>query len=273
VQIDLIAVGELMLDVIVPPLRPGRAEHDRIDVRAGGIPVTAALAATRTGASTAVAGRVGDDPAAAAIEHALSRAGVDLWLAVDAQLPTGTFVQSGQAIVADRGANAALAAGDLPATLDARCVLVSGYALLHQDTSAAGRAAIERARAEHVAVVAPAAPLVERVGARGFHRLAEGATAVIANEEEARVLTGLEPPQAAAELARRYSLACVTAGAGGAFAATRDEVLHAPAAGDGAGQMTGAGDAFAGVLLSSLVRGARLADALSAACAEAGHRA
>ncbi len=87
------------------------------------------------------------------------------------------------------------------------------------------------------------------------------------------MLTGLDPPQAAAELARRYSLACVTAGAGGAFAATREEVLHAPAAGDGAGQMTGAGDAFAGVLLSSLVRGARLADALPAACAEAGRRA
>jgi sugar/nucleoside kinase (ribokinase family) len=102
-QIDLLAVGELMLDVIIPPLRPGRAAHDRIDVRAGGIPVTAALAATRTGAGAAVAGRVGDDPAAAAIEHALSRAGVDLWLAVDAQLPTGTFVQSGDAIVARPG--------------------------------------------------------------------------------------------------------------------------------------------------------------------------
>jgi len=272
VQIDLIAVGELMLDVIVPPLQPGRAAHDRIDVRAGGIPVTAALAARRTGAAAAVAGRVGDDPAAAAIQHALSRAGVDLWLTVDAQLPTGTFVRSGDTIVADRGVNAALTAGDLPATLDARCVLVSGYALLHEDTSAAGRAAIERAQGECIAVVAPAAPLVERVGAREFHRLAEGATAVIANDEEARVLTGLEPPAAAVELTRRYSLACVTAGAGGAFAATRDEVLHVPAAG-GAGQITGAGDTFAGVLLSSLVRGARLADALSAACAEAGRRA
>jgi hypothetical protein len=98
VQIDLIAVGKLMLDVIVPPLRPGRAAHGRIDVRADGIPVTAALAARRTGAGTAVAGRVGDDPAAVAIEHALSRAGVELWLAVDAQLPTGTFVLRSAAV-------------------------------------------------------------------------------------------------------------------------------------------------------------------------------
>jgi sugar/nucleoside kinase (ribokinase family) len=268
-RIDVLAVGELMLDVIVPPIEPGRAVHEGVSVRAGGIPVNAALAAARTGAATAVAGRVGDDPAAAAIERALQRAGVSPLLAVDADLPTGTFVQSGESIVADRGANAAFAPADLPAVLEAGCVLVSGYTLLHEDTSDAGRAAIERARATAIAVVAPAAPLIARAGRRTFHELAKGATAIIANSEEAHLLTGLEPREAAVELATRYSLACVTAGTAGAFAASEGGVLHEPASDPADGQMTGAGDAFAGVLLSLLARGTQLSAALSTACAEA----
>jgi ribokinase len=270
VAFDVIAVGELMLDVIVPPLHAARAVHDGISVRAGGVPVNAALAAARDGATAAVVGRVGDDPAAAAVERALSTAGVTPLLAVDRERSTGTFVQSGDAIVADRGANAALAPADVPASLEAHCVLVSGYALLHDDTEAAGRAAIERSGGLHTAVVTPAAPLLERVGARRFHRLAEGATAVVANREEARVLTGLEPPAAAAELAKRYSLACVTADAAGAFASTGRGVLHAPAAAAARGDETGAGDAFAGALLASLARGSDLGEALAAAATAAG---
>ena len=111
-------VGEVMLDVFVAK----DARHGAIRVRAGGTPVNAALA---VGADAVVIGRVGNDPAAAAVRAAL--AAVDARLAVDSTLATGTYVELADGTVhADRGANAALALDDvLPLTADA--VLLSGY--------------------------------------------------------------------------------------------------------------------------------------------------
>lgn len=107
-----------MLDVFVA----SGERHGEIRVRAGGTPVNAALA---IGARAAVVGRVGDDAAAAAIRHQLHE--LELRLAVDRDLPTGTYVELADGTVfANRGANAALALDDvLPLTADA--VLVSGY--------------------------------------------------------------------------------------------------------------------------------------------------
>ena len=264
---DLIAVGEVLLDVTVAELVPGRVSHAPAFVRAGGVPVNAALAAV--GARCAVVGRVGADPAAAAVRAALEGAGVEAILAVDDELPTGTFVESGhgeaRAIAVDRGASARLSAADLP-PLAARAVLVSGHVLLRDDTFAAARAALEAAAAPLVAVVA-AGP----IGA-DFHERARGANVLLANEEEAWALTGLGPAEAAAELARRYELVVVTAGAEGAVAARRGELVVARPSRPLEFGRAGAGDAFAGVLLVSLAAGVELQAALDRAC-EAGLRA
>jgi sugar/nucleoside kinase (ribokinase family) len=109
-------VGEVMLDVLVAD----DARHGTIRVRVGGTPVNAALA---IGPDGVVIGRVGDDPAAAAVRAVLPHAR----LAVDPTLPTGTFVELADGTVhADRGANAALSLDDvLPLAADA--VLLSGY--------------------------------------------------------------------------------------------------------------------------------------------------
>lgn len=269
-RFDVVAVGEVMLDVIVPPFEPRRALHAPISVRAGGVPANAALAAAQSGAAVAVVGRVGDDPAAAAIRRALADGGVTALLSTDAGRPTGTFVSSGDAVVADRGANAALIPADVPEPLDARSVLVSGYALLQDDTAAAARAAIERGGL--AMVVAAATPILARVGAQRFHELADGAAVVLANREEARVLTGAEPPAAAAELATRYGIACVTADADGAYASAGADVFHLPAAGPPPADTAGTGDAFAGVFLASLVRGDDVEAALAAASRATGAR-
>src|SRR3569833_2321889 len=104
-----------MLDVFVST----EARHGSIEVRVGGTPVNAARAA---GPAAFVVGRVGDDAAAAAVRAELSRAR----LAVDPDLPTGTYIELADGTVfADRGANAALALVDvLP--LDADVGLLSG---------------------------------------------------------------------------------------------------------------------------------------------------
>jgi sugar/nucleoside kinase (ribokinase family) len=239
--------------------------HGPVFVRPGGVPVHAALAAARAGGRVAVVGRVGRDPAAAAIRDALARADAEALLTEDAERPSGTFVEAGDAIAADRGASAALAPGDIPSPLVAGAVLVSGHALLHDDTVTAARLALTSARARHVAVVAASARLIESLGATVFHERAAGTTVLFANADEARALTGLDASAAAGELARRYPLVCVTSGDAGAFAAADSTVIHVGAR-SVSGRSTGAGDALAGVLLVSLVRGLELRPALEAAC-------
>jgi sugar/nucleoside kinase (ribokinase family) len=238
-------------------------------VRAGGVPVNAALAAAAAGARCAVVGRVGSDPAAAAIRAALEAAGVEAILAVDDELTTGSFVESGsgetKAISADRGASALLSPADIP-RLEARAVLVSGHVLLRDDTAPAARAALESAVAPLVAVVA-AGP----IGA-DFHERARGANVLFANEDEAAALTGLDLREAALALAELYELAFVTAGAAGAVAASNGELVVARPREQTRSDRSGAGDAFAGVLLVSLASGAELQFALDQAC-EAGRLA
>jgi len=269
IELDLIAVGEVLLDVTVAELVPGRVSHAPVSVRAGGVPVNAALAAAAHGARTAVVGRVGSDPAAAAVRAELGAAGVEAILAADDELPTGTFVETGEgderAISADRGASARLSPGDIP-SLEARAVLVSGHALLRDDTAPAARAALESAVAPLIAVVA-AGP----IGA-DFHERAKGAIVLFANEDEARTLTGLEPREAALALAELYEVAVVTAGAAGAVAASGGEIAVARPSETVRSQRSGAGDAFAGVFLVELAGGVSLQEALARAC-EAGRRA
>jgi sugar/nucleoside kinase (ribokinase family) len=259
----------VLLDVTVAELVPGRVSHAPVSVRAGGVPANAALAAAALGARCAVVGRVGSDPAASAIRAGLEAAGVIAMLAVDGELATGTFVEAGQgearAISADRGASARLGPGDIP-SLEAAAVLVSGHALLRDDTAPAARAALEAARAPLVAVVA-AGP----IGA-DFHARANGANVVLANEQEARALTGLELRDAALALAELYEIAVVTAGAAGAVAVSGGKVVVARPSEPVRSGRSGAGDAFAGVLLVSLAGGADLQQALDRAC-EAGRRA
>jgi sugar/nucleoside kinase (ribokinase family) len=268
---DLAAVGEVLLDISVPALAPGQVTHSRIQIRPGGTPVNAAFAAAALGARSAVVGRVGADLAGSGIRAALAEAGVDALLAVDEEVVTGTFVETDvggeRAVAADRGASANLHVDDIPASLEAGAVLVSGYALLHDDSVAAAVAALARADAPWIAVSMGSAALVERCGADEVHARTTGANVFLANEAEASALTGREPDKAVAELARHYGVACVTKGPRGAVAAIRETRLErvAPAYASTA-QFTGAGDAFAAAFLLSLVRGADLRDALAAAC-------
>ena len=198
-------VGEVMLDVFVGT----QARHGPIRTAVGGTPVNAARAA---GTAAFVVGRVGNDAAAAAIRAELPGAR----LAVDFDLPTGTYVELADGTVyADRGANAALALVDvLP--LDAAVVLLSGNVdvpvLDHVD--ARWRAFVCTPRTQAV----PAA-----------------ANVVFANDEEAARL----------EIGDR-EIVVVTHGAAGATV----NGTHLAPTGD---TETGAGDRLAGRFLAGLL--------------------
>jgi sugar/nucleoside kinase (ribokinase family) len=264
---DLIAVGDVMLDGALPaPIAGGRV-HGRIELRAGGSAAGAALAAARLGARATVIGRVGADAAGRLVEDTLAAAGVEPLLARDAEACTGcVVVVGGTSIVADPGASLRLAPHDLPATLEARAVLVSGYSLLQPGPEAAARAALERARTNCLAVDAASARLVARFGVDRFLDATATAGILLANAEEARTLTGLDVDEAALMLAQRYRIVCVKLGRAGALAATGGEIARAEVQPVDRTDTLGTGDAFAGGFLLSLSRGVDLAVALRAGC-------
>jgi sugar/nucleoside kinase (ribokinase family) len=204
-------VGEVMLDVFVATAD----RHGDVRVRAGGTPVNAALA---IGRDAVVIGRVGDDPAAAAIRHGLL--GLELRLAVDPDLPTGTFVELADGTVhADRGANARLALDDvLPLAADA--VLLSG--------------SVDLPLLDHVAARWRAFVCTPRT-----QQVPSAANVVFANDQEAARL----------ELGGR-EIVVVTHGARGATVQRGGTTTHLEPTGD---TRTGAGDRMAGRFLASLL--------------------
>ena len=268
---DLIAVGDVMLDGALPAPVVGGRVHGRIELRAGGSVVNAALAAVRLGASAAVVGRVGADPAGRLVADTLAAAGVTPLLARDVETPTGcVVVVGGTSIVADPGASARLTPDDLPATLEAGAVLVSGYSLLQPGAEAAARAALEGARTDCLAVDAASARLVAAFGVDRFLEATAAAGVLLANAEEARTLTGLDADDAARALALRYRVVCVKLGRAGAIAASGGRHRATPPCSRSrAWSAPGAGDAFAAGLLLALAGGAELAAALQAGCAAA----
>jgi sugar/nucleoside kinase (ribokinase family) len=252
--VDLLAVGEVMVDVVAPPAEPGR-NHAPIALRAGGSAINAAQAAAALGAKATVVARVGADPAGALLRATLLDAGVKPRFAVDGELPTGCFVQLGERIVADRGANAAFAVDDL-GLLEADVVLVSGYLLL-DETAAAATAALE-APAEWVGVDVASAGLAARDDAR--ERL-QPARVLFANAGEAAALTGRAPEAAARELAATHEVVVIKLGSAGALATSGNGVVRSPAA--LAEPWLGDGDAFDAGVLVGLARGFDLDAALT----------
>ena len=269
---DLICVGDVMLDVRVDAaaLARGGDVHGRVALRPGGTSANAAVWAVSIGASARVHGRVGADVVGRLLRSELEGHGVEAALVDDPSAPTGTmlvvFETGERSMVADRGANARLTPDDLPQQLEAGAVLVSGYLLLQEGAREAGLEAIRRARADWIAVEAGTWPIVEALGGDGFDALAKGSTFVLANEREAEVLTGKDADGATRALGHRYRGACVKRGARGAVMVLDGHRYEAAAEAVEASDPTGAGDAFDGVLLASLVTGADPQEALVAAC-------
>lgn len=236
--------------------------------------MNAAVAAASADASATVVGRVGDDRAGDLVAAALADRGIDARLARDPELPTGTAVAfaadpSSVGVVANRGANARLSPGDLPAVLDADALFVSGFALFQEGSAAAARAALQRFAGSWAGVDLASPKLA---AAAALDEVAQGAAVVFATAEEARALTGAGPEEAARALASRFAIACVKLGAEGAIASYDGRLERRAAAPVVRSAPFGAGDAFAAALLVALARGSSPPQALERGC-EAGARA
>ena len=263
-SVTFVAVGDVMLDVAVAG---GAGDHDAVArVRTGGTAVNAAVAAAAAGARATAVGRAGDDDGGAAVRAALAAAGVRDGVAHAADEATGVVLRLDGRLHVDRGANRGLRPEHVAAER-ADALLVSGFALLHEDTRAAGRAALA-AGAAWTGATGGSAGLAARAGVDAF----AGARVLVVDAEEARALTGSAPEEAARQLASRHELACVTLGAAGAVLAGPGDASLRRAAPPPElvlkqHKLRGAGDAFAAVLLVELARGAEPEAALAAACA------
>jgi sugar/nucleoside kinase (ribokinase family) len=274
----VLVVGDVCTDVVAVlsgAPAPGSDRPARIRSRGGGAGANVAVHLARLGVPVALAGCVGDDVAGAVLAAELTAAGVELHLRVDADAATGTIVSlvepDGQrSMLADRGANLSLRPEDLPPAVSGGHLHVSGYTLLDPGSRDAGLAALAAAAAAGCSISVDPASTGPLAG-YGIERwLADtsGATLLLPNADEARLLTGCtDPADAARELAREHAVVAVSLGAEGALWASEDTVLHRPAHATTVVDTTGAGDAFAAGLLSSWLAGGEPVAALEAGLA------
>jgi ribokinase len=262
----IVVLGDVMVDVVchlAGPIATGSDSPASISMGGGGSAANVAAWLAVAGARPALAGRVGADERGAAAEAALLATGVETWLAVDDERPTGTCVVlvapgGERSMVPDAGANDGLADSDLPDSLLApgAHLHVAGYALLREGSREAARSAIARARARGVSVSVD--PSSSALLSRAFLDDVAGVGLLLPNAEEATVLSGeRDPERAARSLAERIPEVVVTLGSDGALWTDGRDLCRAPAAPAGAVvDTTGAGDAFAAGLLAARVAGA-----------------
>jgi sugar/nucleoside kinase (ribokinase family) len=268
---DLVCVGDVMLDVHVASgaLARGGDVHGRVAIRPGGTSANAAVWAVWAGASAAVIAAVGDDPAGTLCVDAVADRGVDVGGVVRRSSPTGVMVvmtEDGErSMVADRGANAQLAVADVDG-IEAATVLVSGYLFLQEPGHDVAIAAIGSVHTSLLGVEAASWPLLQAFGVERFFEGTATCDVVLANEREARVLTGADGEDAARALGERYRFAAVKRAANGATLIAEGRLVAADGEAIEEVEATGAGDAFDGVLLSSLARGGAPEEALAGAC-------
>lgn len=269
----VLVVGDVIDDVIVVPHGPIRPDTDTVsDIRArpGGSAGNTAAWLGHSGASVVFVGMVNHADVARHTAE-LQRYGVEARLQAHPTLPTGAIVilvdGDSRSMLTERGANDAIDLDSVDVTgFDA--LHLTGYSLFTREDAAPVVALIARARAAgaRVSVDPGSAGFLSDYGVERFLTAIAGATIVVPNLEEARVLTGLDDPSAAAlDLAARFGTAAVTLDRAGAVVASRaGEAVAVPAVPASIVDPTGAGDAFTAGFLAELCESQ---DAVAAATA------
>ncbi|MEU9334810.1 sugar kinase [Streptomyces sp. NPDC048290] len=278
----LLVVGDVITDVVARhrgALASGTDTGAAIRTVPGGAGANVACWAARWGCTDVrLLGRVGAD---AAGWHAreLTASGVRPLLVVDPSAPTGTVIclvdtaaAAERTFLTDSGASLRIGPGDWSDTLldGVGRLHMSGYLLFSESGRALVGVALAAARERGVPVsLDPASTgFLRELGVDRFLSLAEGLDVLLPSSAEASLLTGLpDVVDAAAELSRRVPLVVVKHGARGALVA-RDGAVHArvPAWAATPRDTTGAGDAFTGAFLATLITGARAEEAAAQGC-------
>ena len=265
-RLDVLALGEPMVEFSQIPGDPGRYLHGF-----GGDTMNAAIAAARQGARAGYVTRLGDDEFGRELLEFWRGEGLDATgVAVDPDAPTAVYFithgPEGHVFSYRRAGSAAsrMRPSDVPLDLiaGARCLHVSGISqAISANACDAVFAAIEHARANGVQVSYDSnlrLKLWPLARARAVTNATAGmADCFLPSLEDARVLSGLEAPEAILDWALRLGAKQVALklGADGVLASdgVRTERIggHVVEFVDA----SGAGDCFAGSLLARLAAG------------------
>jgi ribokinase len=280
--IGVVTFGDLFTDVVAQLRGDLRYADDvpaRVTTHGGGAAANTAAWLADVGVGTAFVGRVGDDVWGRAAVEVLESAGVDVHAASDASLPTGTCVvlvdgHGERSMVTDSGASAAISVGDLPVQLfvPGAHLHLSGFSFLHDAAREAALTALRLAGENGMtrSVDPGAMSVVQAVGADRLRGWLRGIDLLLPNEDEARLLAGVEDPvEAASSLVDGIGAVVVKLGEDGAVWTDGSSTVHGEAETVPVLDTTGAGDAFAAGFLSrwvadrhpdpALLAGARLA--------------
>lgn len=279
-QRRVIVVGDVTTDIVArlhQPMAIGSDTPARIQMTSGGQAANTASWLARHNHPVTLLSSVGDDWFGHARLGELTELGVDCAFHWCAEISTGTVIVvsrgSERSMLSERGANRNLPEADVEAVIanapGAGHLHLSGYVLLDSTSRDAGLRALATARSCGLSISVDAASVqpLREAGISACLSWLEGIDLLLANEEEAGVLTdGLAAEGAACALTAVAQNVVVKRGSAGAVWAGRDgALLRTPARPAQVTDTTGAGDAFAAGLLSALIDGYELASAMARA--------
>ena len=272
--------GSATLDVICKTVdevpRYESIAFDEVVVSPGGCGSNVAIGLAAQGIPTLLIARIGQDDAGKLVESYWQQARIDLRsLRYDLEKPTAVSIglvdsQSQPRFIHTPGANGQLTADDLDVDqllqAGANWLHIGGFFVLpgivdgkmpeklRQAQQAGLRISLDVVRSpsmRHPSVLWPCLPYLE---------------IFLCNTEEARIMTGMEEPVAAARELLRYGpkQVIIKIGEDGCLLVREKDAIRIPGIQITVLDTTGAGDAFAAGVIASLMRGAEIIEACRA---------
>lgn len=273
----IVVVGDVIDDIIVRPQGAIRTDTDTpalIERHPGGSSANTAAWLGHIGADVHFFGQVGEADNARHTRE-LEKFGVKAHLQSDTERSTGTIViiveGEKRTMLTDRGANVIFDLDTVPQDLIAIAEYLhfTGHTIIDEPKRESVVRLISRAAAHGVSVsLDPAsAGFISDFGVTEFLRLCDGAHVLRPNEDEVRILSGLDDVEAATvKLTELFPLVVTTCGRDGVVVGQRGEdIVRVPVEPIDVVDPTGAGDSFNAGLLAGLARGLTPVDAARAA--------
>lgn len=272
----VVVVGDVIDDVHAlteGPIRPDTDTLANISLRPGGSAANTSCWIGHLGVPVTFYGRVGEADLARH-QWEFSRYGVEAQLQADPDRSTGTIVVivygDTRTMLSDRGANITLDASRIAWEPDkAPSILhLTGYSFFHRESIDDLVDLMDRTTAGggEVLLDCSSSGFLADHGAAWWWGIAEHATIVKGNEDEAEYLTGLPAQQAASAFADHGVMGIVTLGPKGASwcepGGTPGYLQAAPLGPAGFVDPTGAGDAFSAGVIAAFASGATVEGAI-----------